>query len=115
MKKILTKAFRWLFPICAISVSAICIIQGHYALSVWPILAAASQLIADQLMELSEHAVEYGDAMMLDNLKMSQKLCDAELKIVDLQHELTLSHEKIQDLQAEIMRLVREIEGQKNV
>ena len=112
MKKILTKAFRWLFPICAISVSAICIIQGHYALSVWPILAAAFQHIATELMELSEHAVEYGDAMMQDNLKMSQKLCDAELKIVDLQHELTLSHEKIQDLQ---VRLVAEIEGQKNV
>lgn len=115
MKKILTKAFRWLFPICAISVSAICIIQGHYALSVWPILAAMFQYLADEFMALSEHAVEYGDAMMLANLEQSRELCDAELKIVDLKHERDLAHEKIQDLQAEIMRLVAEIEGQKNV
>ena len=88
MKKILTKAFRWLFPICAISVSAICIIQGHYALSVWPILAAAFQHIATEFMALFDLAVEYGDAMMLDNLQLSQKLCDAELKIVELKAEI---------------------------
>ena len=114
MKTFLTKLFRWLFPICALIVSAICIIQGHYALSVWPVLAAAFQHLATEFMALSEQAVEYGDAMMLENLKMSSELCDAKLKIVDLKHERDLAHEKIHDLQAEIMRLAAEIEGQKN-
>lgn len=87
MKKILTKAFRWLFPISAKRFSHL-LHPRNYSLSVWPILAAAFQHIATELMELYEHAVEYGDAMMLDNLKMSQKLCDAEIKIVELQEEI---------------------------
>jgi len=88
MKKILTKTLQWLFPICAALVSVICIIRGQYALSVWPILAATFQHLSDKLMKLSEDAIQYGDAMMLENLEMSSKLCDAEIKIVELQEEI---------------------------
>lgn len=87
MKKILTKALNWLFPIGAALVSVICIIRGQYALSVWPILAAAFQHLADVFMKLSEDAIQYGDAMMQENLELSSKLCDAEIKIAELQTE----------------------------
>lgn len=109
MKKILTKAFRWLFPICAISVSAICIIQGHYVLSVWPIIASVFQYIADEFMELSEHAVEYGDAMMLENLEMLQKLCDAEIKIVELKAEIDELKKETGQLSPKEMAREREV------
>lgn len=88
MKTFLTKLFSWLFPISALSVSAICIIQGHYALSIWPILAAAFQSVATQFQNLVEDAVQYGDSMMQESLQLSQKLCDAELKIVELKAEI---------------------------
>ena len=88
MKKILTKTLKWLFPICAAIVSVICIIQGQYALSVWPILAALYQYQASELMELSEKAIKYGDTMIQENLELSSKLCDAEIEIVNLQEEI---------------------------
>lgn len=88
MKKILTKTLQWLFPICAAFASVFCIIRGLYALSAWPILAATLQILSHKLLKLSEDAIQYGDAMMLENLELSSKLCDAETKIVELQKEI---------------------------
>ena len=78
---------KWLVPISGGIVAILGLITGQYALATWAIIAAALSLIAHEFCELSEHAVEYGDAMMLENLKMSSELCDAKRKIRDLQKE----------------------------
>ena len=95
MKKIFTKALKWLIPICGVAVAILGLITGQYSLAIWALLAAAFSWIAeewrelsDHAIELSDHAIEYGDAMMLDNLKISSELCDAKLKIHDLQKEI---------------------------
>lgn len=88
MKKVLTKALKWLVPICGVAVAVIGVITGQFNLAIWALLAAAFSWMADELRELSDHAIEYGDAMMLENLKISSELCDAKLKIVELQEEI---------------------------
>lgn len=88
MKKFLTKALKWLAPFSGVAVAILGLITGQYSLAIWACLAAAFSWIAEEWRELSEHAVEYGDAMMLDNLKISSELCDAKLKIVELQEEI---------------------------
>lgn len=88
MKKIFTKALKWLIPICGVTVAVLGVITGQYSLAIWALLAAAFSWMANEFRELSDHAIEYGDAMMLENLKMSSELCDAKLKIHDLQKEI---------------------------
>lgn len=88
MKKIFTKALKWLIPICGVAVAILGLITGQYSLAIWALLAAAFSWIAEEWRELSDHAIEYGDAMMLYNLKISSELCDAKLKIHDLQKEI---------------------------
>lgn len=84
MKKILTRPLKWLVPICGVAVAVIGVITGQFNLALWALLAAAFSWMADEFRELSDHAIEYGDAMMLENLKMSSELCDAKLKIQEI-------------------------------
>ena len=44
--------------------------------------------MARAFMDMAEDAVEYGDAMMMINLEQSRELCDAYLKIQELQEEI---------------------------
>ena len=92
MKKTRTQHFikvgLWAFTICAAAVAVLAVIQGHYALAVWPILAALFYWLATTFQDLAEDAVEYGDAMMMANLEQSRELCDAKIKIVELQEEI---------------------------
>lgn len=88
MKKIFTTALKWLIPICGVTVAVLGVITGQFNLAIWALLAAAFSWMTDEFRELSDHAIEYGDAMMLENLKMSSELCDAKLKIHDLQKEI---------------------------
>ena len=82
------KVSLWAFTICAVAVAVLAVIKGQYALAVWPILAAFFDWMTTTFQDLAEDAVEYGDAMMQENLEMSSKLCDAEIKIVELQEEI---------------------------
>lgn len=82
------KVGLWAFTICAAAAAVLAVIQGHYALAVWPILAALFDWQATTFQDLAEDAIEYGDAMMLENMELSSKLCDAEIKIVELQEEI---------------------------
>ena len=88
MKKFFTVALKWLVPICGVTVAVLGVITGQFNLALWALLAAAFSWMADEFRELSDHAIEYGDAMMLENLTMSSELCDAKLKIHDLQNEI---------------------------
>ena len=78
----------WAFTICAVAVAVLAVIKGQYALAVWPILAAFFDWMARAFMDMAEDAVEYGDAMMMANLEQSRELCDAHLKILELQEEI---------------------------
>lgn len=93
-KSIFTKALKWLVPFSGVAVAILGLITGQYSLAIWALLAAAFSWIAEEWRELSDHAIEYGDAMMLDNLKISSELCDAKLKIVELQEEIDRLKEK---------------------
>lgn len=92
MKETRTKHFRkvagWAFMICAAAVAVLMCIKGHFAYACWPILAAFYQWATDTFEALSEDAIEYGDAMMVENLELLSKLCDAEIKIQELQEEI---------------------------
>ena len=87
-KSFFTKALKWLVPFSGVAVAVLGVITGQYNLAIWALLAAAFSWMAYEFRELSDHAIEYGDAMMLDNLKISSELCDAKLKIVVLQEEI---------------------------
>lgn len=82
------KVSLWTFTICAVTVAVLAVIKGQYALAVWPILAAFFDWMAGAFMDMAEDAVEYGDAMMMINLEQSRELCDAYLKIRELQEEI---------------------------
>lgn len=92
MKKTRTKHFSKVssgaFMICAAAVTVLAIIKGDLAYACWPIIAALSQWMASTVQELSEDAIEYGAAMTLANIKQSRELCDAHLKIQELQEEI---------------------------
>lgn len=92
MKDTRTKHFNkvgsWGFTICAVAVAVIACIKGHFAYAVWPIIAAVFRYSADLFQTLSEDAIEYGDAMANANLEQSRELCDAYLKISELQEEI---------------------------
>ena len=82
------KVGLWAFTICAVAVAVLAVIKGQYALAVWPILAALFDWLATTFQDLAEDAVEYGDAMMMANLEQSRELCDAQLKIIELEEQL---------------------------
>ncbi len=87
-KKHLRKACNWAITICAAAVAVPAIIKGDIAYACWPIIAALFQWMASDFQGLAEDSIEYGDAMMRENLEMSFKLRDAEIKIVELQEEI---------------------------
>ena len=88
MKKIFTIALKWLVPICGVTVAVLGVITGQFNLALWALLAAAFSWMADKFRELSDHAIEYGDAMMLANLEQSKELVEEKMKVADLQAEI---------------------------
>lgn len=84
----LRKVGLWAFALCAVAVAVLAVIKGLYALAVWPILAALLDWQATTFMDMAEDAIEYGDAMMMANLEQSRELCDAQLKILELENEI---------------------------
>ena len=82
------KVGLWAFTVCASAVAVLAVIKGQYALAVWPILAATFDWLATTFQELMEDAVDYGDAMAKANIEQSAELCDAKLKILELENEI---------------------------
>ena len=82
------KVGRGAFAICATAVALLTFIKGEPAYACWPILAAFFHWMADVFEELSEKAIEYGDAMAQANIEMSNELVKAQLQVVELQEEI---------------------------
>lgn len=82
------KIRRWAFAICAAAVAVLTFIKGEPAYACWPILAAFFHWMADVFEELSENAIEYGDAMAKANIEMSDELVKAQLEVVELREEI---------------------------
>lgn len=87
-KKHLRTVCNWAVTICAAAVAVLAIIHGNIAYACWPIIAALFQWMASDFQGLAEDSIEYGDAMMMANLEQSRELCDAHLKIQELQEEI---------------------------
>lgn len=86
--KHIRKVGRWAFAICAGAVTIIACIKGDLAYACWPILSAGFHWAAGAFEDLSESAIEYGDAMAQANIEMSNELVKAQLQVVELQEEL---------------------------
>lgn len=86
--KHLRKVAGWTFMICAAAAAVLMCINGHFAYACWPIIAALFYWTTDTFETLSEDAIGYGGAMTAENLELSSKLCDAEIKILELQEEI---------------------------
>lgn len=86
--KHLSKVSCWAFIVCAAAVAVLAVIKGQYAFAVWPILAALFYWLATTFQGLAEDAIDYGGAMMMANLEQSRELCDAQLKILELENEI---------------------------